>query len=585
MSQQIGLLLARLAFGVLGAALVAAFADVAGGTPALAAGEALLAVALWVALATPVVCALAAGSRALRRPSGTLGGGFGLALAWIVLSAASAAGVAALRAPAPAPAATPDGVTREETSARTSPDVVLIVLDTQRADHLGPWAKGPRARGDLTPAFDAFAREGTIYERAFATASWTVPSHASLFTGLWPISHGASWLQHRWLVDETPTLAEALRARGYRTVALVANHWLGLANLLQGFDEVEALGARFRGLRLRRVLELIGAPARWMDHGAEDAVDAVGRVLGGRTHDRRPLFLFVNLLEPHWRHLPPLADRLAALPPGLGALTATRIGMQFYGPLVMAGRHIDGPLDRALPALYAGAVRHQDRAFGRIVSTLRSGLDLDRALVVVTADHGENLGDGGRFDHVFALNDALVHVPLVIRHPARFAAGVRVPGLASLADVPPTIADVLGGLELAADPDARTLAPDRFVPRPFVVSECDPYFGHLDAMSAYSDLRHDVGRWARPLVAIRDETRKLVAREGASSELFAPDDDPEETTDRSATEPERAATLEATLAAWRAARTVFRDASEKTQRSPGLSDEDRARLRSLGYLQ
>lgn len=461
------------------------------------------------------------------------------------------------------------------------PDVVLIVLDTQRADHLGPWASPGSVAAGITPSFDALAAESTIFMRTYATASWTVPSHASLFTGLHPASHGASWRNHRWLDDGFTTLAESLRDRGYRTSALVSNYWLGVANLLQGFESTAPLGERFRTLAIRPLLELLGWPATWMDHGASDAPSALAHVLDARRDDPRPLFLFINLLEPHWRHLPPLADRRATLPPDVGLLAATHLSSQYYGPLMMAGKRVDGPLDETLHGLYAGAVRHQDRVLGQLLSQVDRALDPEHTLLVVTADHGENLGEGGRYDHVFALNDALVHVPLLIRFPERLARG-RIDGLVSLVDVSATISEAVGGLDLAMD-DGRSLLSGESAAREFVFAESDPYFGHLDAMAEQRGAQHDVGTFTRTLRMAFDGRHRWVLADGGHGVLYDVLDDPAETRDMTDTARDRAETLDIALRAFFANRPPYR-AVDAPLPASALDAADLERLRSLGYV-
>ncbi len=626
-----------LAFALGGVAALAGAFDALNATPALTLREALVTLALWCAAALPGALALGMAERLAgerRRARAALRGLVlgGLAIGGLVLAIRRASGPLALIAAAglvpvatalarrPAvlrtisfgvlllalPATIVGSVLRHGESARhpaapaarpadaraaastpnaeepRPPDVVLIVLDTQRADHLGPWATPGSVVAGLTPAFDELARESTVFLRAHSTASWTVPSHASLFTGLHPVSHGASWREHRWLDDEFVTLAEALRTRGYRTAALVSNHWLEAANLLQGFESVHALGARFRSLAIRPLLELLGAPARWMDHGASDAPDALARVIESGRTDTRPLFLFVNLLEPHWRHLPPFADRRATLPAGVGWWRSTRLSTQYYGPLLMAGKRVEGPLDSALRGLYAGAVRHQDRVLGDLLAAIDGALDPVHTLLVVTADHGENLGEGGRYDHVFALNDALVHVPLLLRFPGRLARG-PVDDLVSLVDVPATLAAAIGDVALASD-DGRSLLGGGSSGRTLVFAESDPWYGHLETMANQRGLQRDVGAFTRTLRMAFDGRYRCVSTEDGVSTLFDLDADPEETHDLSDVEPGRARALESALREFFDARPPYRT-PDAAVRSHALDPAELERLRGLGYVQ
>lgn len=584
------------------AALVGAL-DVARAPLALSPVEGAITVLLWALLAAPaaVTGALLAAIFGGRGGFGRIrtashGAGRPGRVAAGALAAAVAAGFAlgvvrAERGPSPTPIGdTAPGPTPTSAVAGERPNVVLIVLDTQRADFLGPWRRpGDGLPPDLTPRFDALVTESTVYERAFATASWTVPSHASLFTGLYARQHGASFAHHRWLDDGFTTLAEAFQGAGYRTISLSSNRYLDSTNLLQGFDMRLALGERFRGLWLRRALEVLGVPARWMDHGAADAVHVLPRVLPGRPRDERPVFLFVNLLEPHWRHFPPLADRIRTLPPGVDVLTATRISASYYGPAFMASGPAPGPVRETMRGLYAASVRYQDRQLGRFLDELAGRLDLSRTVLVVTSDHGENLGDGGRWDHVFAVNDSLIHVPLLVRYPERFPAGRRESGLCQLVDVAATLADLVPGISLPVDPSARTLVPGRFVPREHVVAEGDPYLDHLAAMSVRAGFQRDVARFAHHLRAVRDERHKLVwSSSGAPPALFEPASDPEEVRDLRDARPEEAARLEGVLAGWLEERAgsayALPDDAGATDRGPGLSEAERQRLESLGYL-
>ena len=426
------------------------------------------------------------------------------------------------------------------------PHVVLIVLDTLRADHVGVYGHP----GGLTPELDAVARDGAVFEEAFAPAPWTVPSHASLFTGLFPRSHGASTVHHRWLDGEFETLAEAFAEAGYRTAGFSANPYLEESNLHQGFATWTSLGRSARGLRIRPLLELVGWPAALADHGAAEAVDAVERFLADRSEPGAPRLLFVNLLEPHWRYLPPLPERGAFLPEGTGLVAASLLASRVYGPLLMAGEPVKGPVEAVVRAHYAAAVRYQDRQLGRVFASLERHLDARHTLLVVTSDHGENLGEAGRWDHVFALNDHLLRVPLVVRFPPVFGAGERVEGLCQLVDVPVTVAELVEGVELPGAVAGRSLAPGRFEPREWIFAEGDPYYGHLERMAAWTGLQRDVGELARPLQAVRSRDHKLVLRSGREPRLFAPADDPDEERDLSGEGAEVAAELLRAHAAW-----------------------------------
>jgi arylsulfatase A-like enzyme len=435
------------------------------------------------------------------------------------------------------------------------PDLVLIVLDTTRADFLGAYGHD----GNLTPRFDQFARDGVLYERCMSAAPWTVPSHASLFTSLFPPSHGASFEHHRWLDSRFTTLAEALKERGgYQTAAFVANEYLDESNLLQGFDLVQPLGVRGRELAIQPLIELLGWPAPQADHGAAEAVERIDRFLARERDGDAPLFLFVNLMEAHWRFLPALAERIAQTEPSPGLVTATDVSRRYYGPLAMAGRKVAGPLEESLRALYSAAVQYQDRQLGLLLDSLDRSLGRERTFVAITADHGENLGDGGRFDHVV--------------------------------DVAPTLldaAELQPGGPLHELSDGRTLLPGRFVARDVVLGFGDPYLGHLERVAPIRGFNRDVVDLAAVLRSIGDGERKLVRRlqNGAVVEqLFAPATDRAERDDLATSEAARFAALSRRLDEELAKLPIYEGPPLAPPSDPDLGGFDEAALRAAGYV-
>lgn len=314
------------------------------------------------------------------------------------------------------------------TPAAGLPNVVLIVMDTTRADRCS--VNGYDR--PTTPALEALAREGVAYRNAFGPAGWTGPAHASLFTGLVPARHGYLRGVKSFLGEEATTLAERLAALGYRTAAFSNNETVGPEfGLAQGFEHFVPL------------YEDAERPYPWAPATHLAAVEwAAARHAAGE-----PFFLFVNDMEAHFPYSPPakIADRFlppGALPGALAAARATTIDELFA--------HNSGarplPADRLalLSDLYDAEIATLDREIGRLVETFRREGMLDETVFVVTADHGENLGEHGRVDHMFSLHRTIRHVPLVIRYPPAFPAGAVVDELVRLEDVLPTLLDVLG---------------------------------------------------------------------------------------------------------------------------------------------
>jgi arylsulfatase A-like enzyme len=303
------------------------------------------------------------------------------------------------------------------------PNVVIIILDTVRDDRVGAdWQGVP-----LTPSVDAIAAEGTRFTNAFASAPWTVPSHASLFTGLHPHRHKAVH-EHFVLDGSFTTLAERLKARGYATAGVTCNPWLTHSlGFNQGFDEYFE----------------VYAGSKPNENDSPKASTQAIEWLRQRSGDKRPFLLFINYLDAHLPYTP-AADALNRLQPAPAAVPRSAFS------IAQAERFIGG-LDRLSPAdlqevrrVYSAEVLGQDAQVARVLDYLRGSGELDKTLLIITADHGEQLGEHGFMGHEFSLYDQVLHVPLIVRYPGVFPAGLKTPALASLTDVLPTIIDVVG---------------------------------------------------------------------------------------------------------------------------------------------
>ena len=351
-------------------------------------------------------------------------------------------------------------------TASSRPNVLLLVIDTARADHFGPYGGGAR-----TPAFDELAATGTLVRGARASAPWTVPSHGSIFSGLLPGEHGvdgrAARSSERRLTSLRPAiernaarwLPEVFRRAGYETAAISANVWITQEMGFDlGFDTFTQVGLaaisprggarpkRFRDAVPRAVLERGKHAARYgkellhgRDFGAEAALRAARGLASGA---RKPFFWFLNLMEPHAPYLPPSAY----LPSwGPDRLVAPSVVHQYLEERSVLSYNLGrGTLprgaERILRRLYAGEISYADAFVGRLVEML--GGMLDDTLLVVTSDHGEHLGEGHRLGHQLALDGALLDVPLVLRGPGQETA--RTGPVFALQGLPWLIADAVG---------------------------------------------------------------------------------------------------------------------------------------------
>ena len=324
--------------------------------------------------------------------------------------------------------------------------VILVVVDTLRADHLGLYGY---AR-PTSPNLDAWAKDGRVFDHAFAPAPWTLPSFASIYTGHWPLIHQGGRTTdtvRQAPVEYLPALAEILQTEGVQTMAVVNNPNLAPSfGMARGFD----------------VYDL--DPSKGWSNPHRSAANTIQRAFELiDTVAEQPFFLVIHLLEPHLPY--------SALPPFSGSFTAAVAGSNFTLPITrLRGLRVDESAaeDQAfIIAAYDEEIAYTDQQLG----VLRDGLAdrglLEDGLVIFTADHGEELFEHGGFGHGHALWQELLHVPLIL-----WGAGVNpgrdaTPG--SLVDIAPTVLDWLDlvspvpfdGLSLLPTVSASVQVPDR----------------------------------------------------------------------------------------------------------------------------
>ena len=350
------------------------------------------------------------------------------------------------------------------------PNVLFIVVDTLRADHLSCYGYARQT----SPRLDRFAQEGALFENAYSTSSWTAPSHASLLTGRYPHEHGVETKTPYALSDgRYPTLSEALRERGYRTAAFSANQFwftrpMGFGRGFIHFEDFyQSLsdmalrtfyGRAFEQIVLRR-LKIEDLPAR------KRASDINHSVLRWVDRDQeKPFFAFLNYMDAHDPYLPPepYRHKFSRLPSPGGIINGR---LDRYHP-EMTSEQMQGEI-----AAYDGAVAYVDEQIGQLMDELRGRGALDRTVVVVTSDHGESLGERGFLLHANSLYRETIHVPLIIRYPGKTAPGARVTQPVSNADVASTVMDLIGDgqQKLFPGPSLAQLFQPESAPRSFTV--------------------------------------------------------------------------------------------------------------------
>ncbi len=462
------------------------------------------------------------------------------------------------------------------------PNILLVMLDTVRADALS--CIDPVS--GQSPNLDRLAREGVLFRRAVSPAPWTVPSHGSLFTGLFPSQHGANW-DRPALNENLRTLAEALYERGYRTVGFSENPSVSrIMGFGQGFEEFDDMYLNLRramgpGL-IAAVRSRVFGRRPTLEYTADTTAQFVrwlrGNALG---QEAPPFFAFLNYVA---GHLPDYARDGSHPPlPARDALErverVSELGSRNYLPgYALSPAEMD-----VLRAFYRGDVAYLDAKLGLLFDFLRSRELLDETVVVVVSDHGENFGDHGLIEHSFNLYNTVLHVPLIIRFPAKVGAGTLRGDLVSTVHLGDTILDLAGIEDRAASsgPGARQSlfgpSPDREI-----FAEVEDLVGmlRLQLASEPSAAGFNFAPFEKSLECIYEDGRKLIRSSNGRVELYDTVNDWAETKDLSAAEPDRVKALAARLSAWRQGLVVPR--LDQPPRSPDRAL--REALKSLGYV-
>jgi len=299
---------------------------------------------------------------------------------------------------------------------RRAPLAIVYLVDTLRADHTTPYGY---AR-DTTPELAAFAKDAVVFETAISAASWTKPSVASIFTSQLPGRHRAVQLRDPLEDRANLTLAEMLKAKGFFTGAAIANSVIYSAgtHFEQGFDVYT--GIHGSGDKTSKIVEagpVIDKAIEWIDARAG-----------------LPGFLYLHLMDPHVPYTPPAPfdAKYEPHPRSDYAADDPRTGYR-------------EPADRdRLVAQYDGEIAYGDQEFGRLIRELKSRGLYDDALIVFTADHGEEFLDHGMWTHGKSVHDELVRVPLIVKLPGRRDAGKRIAAQVQTMDILPTVVQGLG---------------------------------------------------------------------------------------------------------------------------------------------
>jgi arylsulfatase A-like enzyme len=457
------------------------------------------------------------------------------------------------------------------------PNIILVVLDTHRVDKMSIYGYDR----EVTPVIDAFADRSTVFDRAISPAQWTIPSHGSMFTGLYPTVH-QTYQSYNSLPESIPTVAELLHGHGYATVGFCNN---GLVSVLdngfrRGFDQFynysatipdnPVIGRELHGFQRARqaaigaaqkvtnlverqfgrsplLLKLAMMPffvpvwtrlGKFKGDTERSLRDVVDYLRYHRTRNAgQPLFMFINMMEAHLPYFPPrrYVDKWV---PYLKKERATR---EFIRRFNLEGYRWAAPVvdpltdwqERVILDLYDAEIAYQDSQLRRLFRYLRRSGELKNTMVIVVSDHGEGHGDHDQMGHAFVVYKELVHVPLIVHYPALFQAGERAAETVSTRRIFHTILDAAGvpyeqfgqpasDLSLARtvegkEPEGEEVVAEAFPPKNFV-----------DVVKMNNPEAIELFRCQMMRRAIYDGGRKLIAVEGQPDEFFDVDSDPRE---------------------------------------------------------
>ncbi len=470
------------------------------------------------------------------------------------------------------------------------PNIIILLLDTARAQSFSGYGY-PRP---TSPHIDALGAESVVYEQAIAPGCWSLPSQVSLLTGMFPAKHGAHEL-HLSYAHGYAMLPEVLHEAGYHTLGISPNSWMS--------DEFGVTHGFERYLKLWQYRPTAPAPpvhtsgvGTWLDRELQRSywrhifphrnraqhVNRHIRALVTRTPE--PFFLYAIYWD---MHLPYAARESYAarwLPPGVTLSQAQQINRD---PLQYLAGHM--PMSEedfaVLQACYDGALASLDAEIGALVTWLRQRGVLDRTLLIITSDHGENIGDHGLMSHAYSLHDTLIHVPLIVRYPELFPPGQRVTQQVQLTDLFPTVLDILGldvhhvrqelqgGSLLAPAPDTseeRLAYAEMLAPHPSVAS-----------LNRRTGTPEHTPRPAfdRALRCLRTPATKVIWASDGNHALYDLRLDPHETTNLYTQDPQRAKEYLDLLEVGRPP-----VGAPPLPPAPPMDPDMRQRLRDLGYL-
>ena len=490
------------------------------------------------------------------------------------------------------------------------PNILLIVMDTVRADHLSLYGYPL----ETTPFLNKIAKESAVFKNAFAASPWTLPSHASIFTGLYPSQHHAH-AEHFWLDDAYRTLAEILSENGYQTVSFSNNDYVtSYHNLTQGFERTwykgswtdsltniaesySTLGGSvvsfyhwfWKEIQINILAKVIHNPASIWDYPkAATTNKAVIEWLNEERDHHRPFFIFINYMDAHMPYNPD--EKTARLFLNEQDLkNSYRLKLRFppieYYLDMSKGGYSETDI-RIMRRLYDAGIRYLDTQLEKLISKFKRSGIYDKTLVIITSDHGEYLGEHNRLAHGIGLNDEVLHVPLIVRYPELFKSGTTYDTVVSLIDIYETILSSANIKEHQKGmPESQILFDLKENFRPNVFSE----FHFPLHLLINASLREDNSKLFLEEKSIRSKTNRLIWKSRGGPEFYNTIEDPLELNNLYSKDNKKAnAMKQQLLSFYNSLNYMPYHASRNVKKVTDISKKEKLelleRLRGIGYI-
>lgn len=460
------------------------------------------------------------------------------------------------------------------------PNVVLITMDTVRADHLSLYGYGR----NTTPKLKEFSKETTLYTRAFASSDLTLSTHASIFTGLYARQHGAHHSKNlhvrQPLSDSLLTLAEILSGKGYLTMGVVANRgFLSYSfNLHQGFHYYDVrVPVHFFHVSnnfyiMRAICDFLVPFSKYsktdyyvINYNAKEINQKVFTLLDNVKEDRIPFLLFINYMDAHWPYVPP--PPYDTLYPGKDATFNTDYYTLLVREVMKLGHKISENDQNHLISQYDGGITFMDFQIGKLIDRLKELGLYDNSIIIITSDHGEAFGERNLVNHGVSVYQDQVHIPLIIRYP-NTNKGRIVNELVSSVNLLPTILDTLG-YDISEDFERKSLLKSEPNSSESVVSESYTAGQMLQLPKGFNFVER----------ALFSGVYKFISSTAGKRELYDLSKDPDEKKNLYSIDDAKSRELEEKMNQW--LKTTTKDEYDVP---PKLNKGALDRLRALGYM-